>query len=337
MKKNIDKLEKQVAIRKSRSENLILRSEEGAIPNDAKYGEVVSIVGKDVLVEAEIDGKILEVHCVQTGTIISKSKHSNLVSAGDFVYFIYDSNALSKIIKVADRTTKFSRVSPSNRNREQIIAANIDTVVIFVSALEPTLNTRFIDRYLVTAKLNNITPIICVNKIDLCKRNSIAKLMLPYKKLGIEIHLISVLKNTGISALKKKILNKKSVISGVSGAGKSSFLNNILGYKAQAVREINERTNKGTHTTSFSKRYRLSNKGWIIDTPGLREFGIWDLSKDEIGVIFPDFADYFLRCKYTSCTHTHEPDCAVIKAVDIGEIDLERYNSYLNIYDSLES
>ena len=334
--KNSEKTGKQIAIRKSRSENLVLRSDARKISNDALVGEVVSIVGKDVVVETIIEGKLLEVHCVQTGTIVSKSKYSNLIATGDIVYFLYEKNGLSKIVKVAERITKFSRISPANRNREQIIAANIDTLLIFTSIFDPDLNTMFIDRLLVSAILNKIKPIICVNKIDLSKsRKFINDLLLQYKKMKIEVHCISVLEELGIDKLKKKIINKKVLISGVSGAGKSSFLNSILGYKAQVVKEISERTNKGIHTTSFSKRYRLSDKGWIIDTPGIREFGIWDLSKEEIGVIFPDFANYYLHCKYTSCTHTHEPDCAVINAVNNEKIDINRYNSYLNIYDSL--
>ena len=317
-----------------------MRSDKGTISNDAIKGEVVSIVGQNVIVEAHINSEIKNINCVQTGTIISQSKHSNLIAAGDIVYFNYE-EGLSKIVKVEERKTKFSRISPSNKNKEQIIAANIDTLLIFVSVLEPTLNTRFIDRYLVAAKLNNIEPIICVNKLDLSNKKYVMELMNPYIKLGINVHCVSVLKNIEIKKLKNIILNKKTLISGMSGAGKSSFLNNILGYEAQVVKNISEKTNKGIHTTSFSKRYRikddkLQDRGWIIDTPGLREFGIWDLTKDEIGVIFPDFTDYYFRCKYTSCTHIHEPDCAVIKAVEDGEIDAERYNSYLNIYDSLE-
>ena len=303
-------------------------------------GEVVSIVGKDIIVEAKINNKLTEVNCVQTGTIISHSKYSNLVVTGDIVHFRYE-EGLSKIIKVEDRRTKFSRVSPSNKNREQIIAANINTLLIFVSVLEPKFNTRFIDRYLVAARINKIDPIICVNKTDLTTKKIVKKLIQPYIKLGIDVHCISVLESIGIKKLKNKIMNRKTVVSGMSGAGKSSFLNSILGYDAQIVKKINERTNKGTHTTSFAKRYRikdnkLRDKGWIIDSPGVREFGIWDLTKEEVGVIFPDFENYYLQCKYTSCTHTHEPDCAVINAVENGEIDEERYNSYLNIYDTLK-
>jgi len=328
--------EKYKAIRKSRSENLILRNNVGIISSDAIIGEVISIIGKDIIVEAKINNKPIEINCVLTGTIISTSKYSNLIAAGDIVYFIYDSSGLSKIIKVVDRLTKFSRILPSNRNREQVLAANVDTLLIFVSGLEPVLNTRLIDRYLVSSILSKIIPIICVNKMDLCSNKLIRSLMLPYIKLGIEVHFISVLNDIGVNRLKQRIVGQKSVISGVSGSGKSSFLNVILGYNAQVVRDISKRTNKGIHTTSFSKRYKISNSGWIIDTPGLREFGIWDLTKEEIGVIFPDFSAYYLNCKYTSCTHTHEPDCAVITAVDQGIISAERYNSYLNIYDCLE-
>jgi len=360
---------KQAPIRKSRSGNLILRKAVGEIPENAVRGEVSSIIGKNVIVEIVGAGlapahnsrdamycvsttgqpqglplqnnKIEEVNCVPTGTIISKNRHSNLIAAGDVVYFLHNNStknnfSLSKIIKIEDRVTKFSRVEPANRNKEQIIAANIDTVLIFVSTFEPMLNTRFIDRYLVAAKLSKIEPIICINKIELAEEKMITEILSDYKKLGIKIFYISALEGTNIETVKSEIAKRKTVISGPSGAGKSTFLNKLLGYEAQTVSEISERTNKGTHTTSFSKRYRLPKGGTVIDTPGLREFGIWDLSKFELGVIFPDFLDYYLNCKFTSCTHTHEPDCAVITAVEQGLISEERYLSYLNIYDTLE-
>jgi ribosome biogenesis GTPase len=342
--KNYKEEQKQSPIRKSRSRNLILRRSEGTIPENAIRGEVVSIVGNQVVVETGTE----QINCVPTGTIISSNKHSNLIATGDIVFFISPediiNNNLSKIVKIEDRITKFSRVDPANTNREQIIAANIDTLLIFVSTYEPILNTRFIDRYLVTAYLSNITPIICVNKIELAKKPLLYKMLAPYKKMGYSIHYISALEGEGIESIKKKLLNRRSVISGPSGAGKSTFLNKILGYSAQAISEISERTNKGTHTTSFSKLYRLESekatrkkqKGYLIDTPGLREFGIWDLSKSELGVVFPDFLEYYPKCRYTSCTHTHEPECSVIDAVEQGLIEEERYLSYLNIYDTLE-
>jgi len=334
--KNYDEKIKQAPIRKSRSSNLILRKTKGEIPTNASKGEVSSIIGKNVVVEIEKNNTVEEINCVPTGTIISKNQYSNLIAAGDVVYFLHNKNSLSKIVKIEDRITKFSRIEPSNRNKEQIIAANIDTVLIFVSTFEPTINARFIDRYLVAAKLSNIEPIICVNKIELVEKKIITKLLSAYKKLGIKLFYISALEEINLELIKKKIAKRKAVISGPSGAGKSTFLNKLLGYEARAVSEISERTSKGTHTTSFSKRYRLPQKGTIIDTPGLREFGIWDLSKFELGVVFPDFLDYYLNCKFTSCTHIHEPDCAVIKAVEKGLINEERYLSYLNIYDTLE-
>ena len=333
--KNDEKV-KQSPIRKSRSSNLILRKAEGEIHKNAIKGEVSSIIGKSVIVEIENNKKIEEINCVPTGTIISKNRYSNLIAAGDVVYFLHNKNSLSKIVKIEDRVTKFSRIEPSNRNKEQIIAANIDTVLIFVSTFEPLLNTRFIDRYLVAAKLSNIEPIICVNKVELVEKKIITELLSAYKKLGIKLYYISALEEINLETVKNKIAKRKTVISGPSGAGKSTFLNKLLGYEAQTVREISARTNKGTHTTSFSKRYRLPKGGTIIDTPGLREFGIWDLSKFELGVIFPDFLNYYLNCKFTSCTHIHEPDCAVLDAVEKGLIPEERYLSYLNIYDTLE-
>jgi ribosome biogenesis GTPase len=332
----IDNRSKQTPIRRSKDNNRILRRDDGNVPENAVCGEVVAVIGNNVVVETNINGQIREINCVPTGTIITNNSYSNLIATGDKVYCYYNPNSLSKIIKVAERSSKLSRVSPANRNKEQIIAANIDTLLIFVSTFEPMMNTRFIDRYLISASISNIKPILCVNKIELAKKTAIAEILAPYKKMGIKIHYISALHNIGIATLKNTILKRKSVISGPSGAGKSTFLNKILGYEAQNVSEISDRTQKGTHTTSFSKRYNLSENGWIIDTPGLREFGIWDVSQSELGVLFPDFLNYYLKCKFTSCTHTHEPDCAVIDAVNSGKIEEERYLSYISMLDTLE-
>ena len=327
--------EKHLPIRKSRSRNLKLQKNDGNIPNNAIIGEVISIIGNKIVVEIEENDLIRNLDCVPAGTIIYKNNYSNLIAAGDIVYLIENPTTLSKIIKICDRKSKISRLDPSNRNKEQIIAANIDLLIIFVSAFDPMINIRLIDRYLVAAKVSGIEPIICVNKMDLANKNEFDAILNYYRMLKIPIFYLSMLKGVGLNKVKKFIFDRKSVISGPSGAGKSTFMNKILGYEAQIVQDISERTNKGIHTTSYSCRYRLAEGGSIIDTPGIREFGIWDLAKFELGVLFPGFSDYYAQCKFTSCTHTHEPDCAIIKAVEDMKIPTEQYLSYLNIYETL--
>ena len=335
MKYNED-TKKQSPIRKSRSRNLILKKTNTGIPANTLSGEVVSIIGKTIIVRAIVDGLLVDVTCVKSGAIISSSEYSNIVAIGDRVHFIYYRDSLSKIVAIEDRTTKFSRCDPSNRKRELIIAANVDTLVIFVSAVLPAINPRFIDRYLVAAKVSKIKPIICINKIDLINKSKLYPITTHYNKLGFKVHFISVTENIGIEKITKFLSKRRAVITGPSGSGKSSFLNLILNTNIQDTSEVSVRTNKGTHTTSFSRRFELSDSGWIVDTPGIREFSIWDVTKDEIGVLFPDFEKYFLQCKFTSCTHTNEPGCAVIKALEDGLVAEERYISYLNIYDTLD-
>ena len=171
--------------------------------------------------------------------------------------------------------------------------------------------------------------------MDLCEKEHIKyveQVVNIYTKNKIDVFTISALNNTGIDAIINKIKNKETVISGPSGAGKSTFLNTVIGQDVQIINEISDRTNKGMHTTSFSYRYCLEdNKTAIIDTPGLREFGLWNIEKDELYLFFPDFIKYINNCKFDTCTHTHEPECAVKEAVKKGELYYERYESYYNL------
>ena len=355
---------KQSAIRKSRTSNLILRKYSGKLPDDVIPGVVIAIIGRNVVVEINendiinskyavnnaINSKIhsaanrcnqqfrqKKIDCIYSGTIITKNKYSNILTVGDNVYIKYIPDSLSKIISIIDRTTKLSRKDNSNNNREQIIAANICTLIIFVSILEPEINLRLIDRFIVSALISKIEPIIFVNKIDLLSLQQVVALMKPYRALKIKVFYGSILENKGVEKFLQFLKNKNSVLLGVSGSGKSSLLNCIFREQIQKIRDINQRTQKGVHTTSFSHLFRFPKGGSIIDTPGIREFGIWDLHKEELGVIFPDFRNYYLNCKYTSCNHICEPGCAVLTAVEQGKIKEDRYISYLNIYSTLEN
>ncbi len=327
---------KQIPIRRTRTHNLTLLKEVGEIPPNAKYGKVCSIVGNQVIVETSENNTTIHYSCVPAGAIISRNSNlSNLIAAGDNVWFITTSDSLGSIIKIDERKQILSRTDPSNHNREQILAANVDNLIIFFSTVEPALNTRMIERYVIAAKLGTVNPIICINKMDLVNNVEQKDIYSIFQDYKLPCFFISALNSKGIEPVKKILKNKESVISGPSGAGKSTFLNNLIGYKAQAVNEISEYTNKGLHTTSFSKRYSLHDNTAIIDTPGLREFGIWNLRKDELALFFDEFLEYFYDCQFTDCTHTHEPHCAVKAAVQEGKISEARYMNYLSIYDTL--
>ncbi|MBR3090507.1 MAG: ribosome small subunit-dependent GTPase A [Bacteroidetes bacterium] len=321
----------------------------GNIPDDAIYGKVISIQSNKVVVET-LDNKIYT--CTLQGTIISNnSKYANIAAAGDNVWFVQKENSNPAIIKIDNRNNFFSRKDPGNRNKEQILAANIDNVLIFTAALRPALNLKFIDRFIIAATLGGVKPILCINKIDLCNKDDkeyLDNVVNIYKNNGIDVFTLSALNKIGFEPILEKIKGTESVVTGPSGAGKSTFLNTILGQEVQTVSDISLRTNKGTHTTSFSRRYRLENytnyssflsddyakkenKTALIDTPGIREFGLWNITKDELYLFFPDFIKYINNCKFDTCTHTHEPGCAVKEAVEKGELFYERYESYYNL------
>jgi ribosome biogenesis GTPase len=201
--------------------------------------------------------------------------------------------------------------------------------------LSPDLNRRLIDRYLVAAEVGKIKPIIAVNKIDLVQGMNAQDILQPYHDLGITILYMSALYGEGIKPLEEHLKDKTSVFSGQSGAGKSTLVNSLLGEQVQVVSEISDKSNKGRHTTSFVAEFDLPFGGTVIDTPGIREFALAGVDKQNLPLYFHEFDDFMLNCKYKPCSHTHEPNCAVAEAVENGEIDYERYESYIYLYESL--
>jgi ribosome biogenesis GTPase len=189
---------------------------------------------------------------------------------------------------------------------------------------------------LVAAELNNISPMICINKIDLVKKSEIKSDFKFYEDLKIPVYYVSFMKNRGIKELISFLEGKKTVIIGQSGVGKSTFINSLFGEEIQKTNEISDWSSKGKHTTSFIQLFDYNNKFEIIDTPGIKEFGIWGLQKEDLTHYFPEFSEFNDECKFKPCSHIHEPGCKVIEALENDEILPERYQSYLNIYESLD-
>ena len=272
--------------------------------------------------------------------MISSSYNLNILAVGDFVWFKPELSSRKNIntgtiIKVEERFSFLSRQSINSPN-EQIIVSNADNLVIVMSVINPIYNRRLIDRYIIAAELGNLKPIICINKIDLFEDDELHYDFKVYQKLGINVFFVSALLGKGMDTFSESLKDTVSILSGPSGTGKSTVINNLLNKEVQSVNDISMKTFKGKHTTSNIQVFQLPNGGEIIDTPGIREFALWGLDKQEVSLYFHDFDPYYEKCKYLHCSHTHEPDCEVIKAVENNLIDHQRYESYLNIYDSID-
>lgn len=303
-------------------------------------GIVVASIGSINLVKSE--NSIYE--CQIAGVIKSKYSEASIVAVGDNIWFekvdeiSQNSNYQKGIIReVGKRTSKLSRISPQNKNIEHVIGANADILIIFMSAATPKYNKRLIDRYLIAARCGDLEPIIVINKIDLANIEELEDDLYTYtEELNIDLHLISINSNINTNELKQKLIGKRSILAGPSGSGKSTFTNFILQDTKQEIGEVSARTAKGLHTTSYVRMFELAEGGEIIDSPGVREFGLWDISKEELPTYFDDFIIYHHSCKFLPCTHTHEPKCAVIEALEEGKIDPDRYESYISLLSSIE-
>lgn len=250
---------------------------------------------------------------------------------GDFVEVQHNKNE-NVISAVEDRKNVFSRAT--NKGIRQPIAANVDIQVI-VAATYPEPNRDLINRYLVAAHVCNIEPIIVFNKLDLDPSFFDEEIKL-YKKLGYEIFLTSTKQSFGLEELKNKLIGKTSIFVGMSGVGKSSLSELILGQELKTG-EVSAKTGKGSHVTSVTHLYSLpKTKGFLIDSPGVWEYGLWKMEPDQLAHGFLEFDDAIQLCKFSNCTHIHEPKCGVKAAVEAGEVLERRYQSYLRIVDSMK-
>ena len=286
----------------------------------------------DVVVEGRV------VRCTLRGKmrqLRSDSRFSNPIAVGDSVILSLEDKNSGTISGVNKRKNIFSRKEKGRNKKEDLIAANLDLVMVIQSFYEPRLNLRFVDRLLVRGEKDRIPVLLCLNKLDLAGEDDIEFVKSYYKKSGIDILFVSALRGEGLDLLAKKFKNKTSILVGYSGAGKTSILNSLFPDLLLRVSEVSEKTGKGKHTTTNVKMIRVEDETRIIDTPGLREFGIMDIEPHMLGAYFKEFRRYSDKCGFNPCTHDHEPDCEIRRKVEKGIINPERYTSYLYLLDSL--
>jgi ribosome biogenesis GTPase / thiamine phosphate phosphatase len=259
-------------------------------------------------------------------TLATDQRH--VVAAGDIVWFRPEGSDEGIIESVEPRRGIVSRTS---RGRQHVLVANVDQLVIVTSAAEPRIKPNLIDRLLVTAEKAGVRPIICINKIDLIDPADLMPLVGVYAQLGYEVLFISAMAGIGIERLRARLSGRESVVTGQSGVGKSSLLNAVEPGLHLRVQTVSEESQKGRHTTTTAELIPLSFGGYVVDTPGIRQFQLWDVIPEEVAGYFRELRPYVSGCRFPDCTHTHENACAVKDAVAEGWIDTRRYESYVQI------
>ncbi|MFL5541614.1 MAG: ribosome small subunit-dependent GTPase A [Longimicrobiaceae bacterium] len=232
------------------------------------------------------------------------------------------------IQKVHDRTSVLARRAPGKAPRPKVIAANLDQVLVVFAAANPTPHLRMLDRFLVIAADAEIRPVIVVNKTDVSGEDEARRTFAPYLSAGYEVFFSAAKQGVGVAAVRERLCGCTSALAGPSGVGKSSLLNAVQPGLGLRVAEISEALNKGRHTTVTAQLIPLECGGYVADTPGLRELGLWEIDRDNLQFYFPEFEPFRYDCRYSGCTHVHEPGCAIRAAVDAARVDPGRYDSY---------
>lgn len=313
---------------------VILKEKASGMKDEILIGKVISAHG--AIFNVQVGDKLIQ--CKLRGKMRLKDKTSTSpVVAGDNVKIKVLEDGTGVIEEVFERFNKLYRRAVGKGELEHVIVANIDQAIVVTSFNMPHVPWGFVDRLLIASERNNIKPIICINKIDLIEDwREVNEFIKVYgKKAGYEIIKTSAETGEGLDTLKKILKDKTSVFVGQSGVGKSALINAIEPGLNVRTTEVSEKTGKGRHTTTHTELHHLSFGGFIADTPGIKEFGLAGIEKNELGFYFPEFRKFIDECKFSNCTHTHEPDCAVKEAVHSGKIDKRRYMSYVNILNSL--
>lgn len=265
---------------------------------------------------------------------------TNPIAVGDVVDFDIESEGdqTAIVTTIHDRNNHINRQSPRHKHQQHIVAANVDQSVLLATVKEPRTSQGFIDRFLVACEMYHVPAIILFNKVDLYKEKDQEKFSFfkeMYESIGYRILAMSLKQNQGVEEVKDLLKDKITLMSGHSGVGKSTFINAIMPGSEIKTRDVSEWSGKGMHTTTFAEMFDLPLGGKIIDTPGMREFGLVGVDRQELSGYFPEMRERLNNCQFNNCLHINEPGCAIKQAVIDGEINEDRYVSYYNILETI--
>lgn len=271
------------------------------------------------------------------GRLKKERDESRKLAVGDDVILEHDETGTHwAIAEILPRRSKLARREPGGGQGERIVAANVDQVAIVFAAAKPEPHRRMLDRFLVIAEGNSLESRIIINKIELVDREATEKTFADYSAAGYPVHFTSVKENVGLTELHDELAGKTSVLTGPSGVGKSSLMNAMYPGLDLRVGEVSESVNKGRHTTVGALLHPLPDAGYVVDTAGLREVGMWGLASENLDACFREFRPEMTACKFGDCTHIVEPSCGVRTAVAEGRVSAERYDSYLRLRTEIE-
>lgn len=295
-------------------------------------GIVIRGHGKSFIVRC--GGK--DIPCEIRGRLKYGTANITPVAVGDDVEILLIADGAGIIEKVAERRSMFFRPAKLSDTKRQVIAANVSQLGIIVSSKNPTLKTGLIDRFLIAAEMGDLKPIIIVNKIDLGRPEIADEIEKGYTDIKVPILFVSAETGESFTELNKILKNERTIFAGHSGVGKSTILNRLVPGLNIKVAEVSKYSDKGIHTTSSVEMYELPGGGFVVDSPGLKILRLWELKKVDLPYYYKEMEEFLNVCRYTGCSHIHEPDCAVKEALDKGQIPKFRYENYVTIYNSLD-
>lgn len=298
------------------------------------HGLIIKNTGSWYTVKTD-DGRIVE--CKVKGNFRLKGiRSTSPVAVGDYVDIIMNAEGTALISAIDDRKNYIIRKASNLSKQSQIIAANLDQALLIITIKQPETSTTFIDRFLAGAEAYRVPVVLVFNKTDLLnddERRYQQQMVTLYETIGYPCIEISAETGMGINQLQTLLKQKVTLVSGNSGVGKSTLINAIIPHADQRTAEISNAHGTGMHTTTFSEMIELAEGGYLIDTPGIKGFGTFDIEREELTSYFKEIFEFSKDCKFNNCTHTHEPGCAVLQAVENHYISVSRYQSYLNMLE----